>query len=709
MIDEYIKARKMGEREYKARLAKGGYPFLPALDDLLPDNATMRTQALGLMEIPVSMIAGTKTMARQNSFAPGFMPLLDPDSEFATKWSNLYRAQMSEGFSDPIRVYEYRRRFYVQEGNKRVSVSRFLEMPMIMADVTRILPDDETLDSDPAYTEFLDFYSVCPLYDIECSQPGSYREIAELLGQNIPSGLGRTGRKIPEAEQWPVDLVKSLRASYWKFTAAYSELKDDLPLMAIGDAFLIYLRIYVKDALGTILEKEMDKRVRKIRKEFLTAGNADSVALVEPSDDAIPKPGGLLGKAGELIERTGAAISKTGDAVGKILTFNYTVKQPLRAAFIYNIDPDSSNWMYNHEVGRKLMERRYGGLVETEKFVTGGAGVSVSAKDGDASAEPHSSPEKTYPTFETAVEAAVKWGANVVFTTSVTQMDDTLRAAIKYDDVIFLNCSINLAHQAVRTYYAKLYEAKFLAGIVAGAAAAADGTHTIGYCSDYPIYGTIACINAFAIGAAMADPQVKIHLEWSAKQDSNWWWSMVDRGIHVISAVDSLHNIDGSQAYGVCYVTECEPGQGNDLSGRCLIRNLAAPIWKWGKLYEIIIKSILDGTYQLKLLDKKDQATNYWWGMISGVVDVELADDLSPYTLQLVNILRSDIISGSMNPFDGELRSQEGLVKHAYDTPLSSKDIITMNWLNENVIGEIPDHSTLTETGRETVKVSGVK
>ena len=86
MIDEYIKARKMGEREYKARLAKGGYPFLPALDDLLPDNATMRTQALGLMEIQVAMIAGTKTMARQNSFAPGFMPLLDPDSEFATKW-----------------------------------------------------------------------------------------------------------------------------------------------------------------------------------------------------------------------------------------------------------------------------------------------------------------------------------------------------------------------------------------------------------------------------------------------------------------------------------------------------------------------------------------------------------------------------------------------------------------------------------------------
>jgi hypothetical protein len=95
--------------------------------------------------------------------------------------------------------------------------------------------------------------------------------------------------------------------------------------------------------------------------------------------------------------------------------------------------------------------------------------------------------------------------------------------------------------------------------------------------------------------------------------------------------------------------------------------------------------------------------------MISGVVDIELADDLSPYTRQLVNILRSDIISGSMNPFDGELRSQEGLVRHEDDATLTSKEIITMNWLNENVIGEIPDDRTLTDEGRRTVKVSGVK
>ena len=111
MIDEYLKARKMGEKTYKARLADGEYPYLPALDDIVPDNGTLSQVQVGLMEIPVDLIAGTKTRARQNSFAPDFMPLLAPETEFAAKWSNLYQAQMAEGFNSPIRVYEYLHRF----------------------------------------------------------------------------------------------------------------------------------------------------------------------------------------------------------------------------------------------------------------------------------------------------------------------------------------------------------------------------------------------------------------------------------------------------------------------------------------------------------------------------------------------------------------------------------------------------------------------
>ena len=153
MTDEYLKARKAGEKEYKARLAKGEYPFLPALDDMITGVDTMSQQNLGLMEIPVELIEGTRTQARQNSFSRNFMPLLEPGTEFSAKWCNLYQAQMEEGFNSPIKAYEYLHRFYVLEGNKRVSVSRYLEMPVIMAEVIRIIPRKEVLDQNPVYTE----------------------------------------------------------------------------------------------------------------------------------------------------------------------------------------------------------------------------------------------------------------------------------------------------------------------------------------------------------------------------------------------------------------------------------------------------------------------------------------------------------------------------------------------------------------------------
>lgn len=677
MIDEYIKALRAGEKEYKARLAAGEYPYLPALDDICPDNDVLPQRNVGLQEIPVDLIAGTKTCARQNSFAPGFLPLLDTDTEFAAKWSNLYQAQLSEGFNSPIKAYEYLHKFYVQEGNKRVSVSRFLEMPTIMGDVIRIIPTAEVMAENPVYAEFLDFYRVAPIYDIVCEEQGSYASIAELLGRSISA----------DAEPWPDELVKELKSAYWRFCKVIKTLQGKIQGMALGDAFVVYLRIFTADVLEQP-DKEVEKRLKKIKHELLLAHNKDNVALVESSDEAV-NAGGLITKAEKLVAGPDSLLSKVLPAV------TYSKKNPLKAAFIYDKMPDASNWFFDHEEGRHYLEQTYGGLVTTTRFV-------IDKEKADTA-------EKFFASFDEAADAAVKWGADVVFTPSVRQMDDTLRAAIKYSDVKFLNCSVNLAHHAVRTYFAKLYEAKFLAGLVAGAAAAADGSHRIGYRSGMPVYGTVACINAFAIGAAMTDPEVKIHLDWATKQDTNWWWDMVNDGIHVVSAVDSLHNTDGSDAYGVCHVERCEPSQGNDLSGTCLITHLAAPVYKWGKLYEIIVRTIIEGTYSSSAVDKKDRATNYWWGMISGVVDVELSDAISPYTRRLVEILRRDIIGGNINPFDGELRSQEGVIRRAEEAPLTSMEVITMDWLNENVIGEIPKIDTLDDEAKATVKLSGVE
>ena len=57
-----------------------------------------------------------------------------------------------------------------------------------------------------------------------------------------------------------------------------------------------------------------------------------------------------------------------------------------------------------------------------------------------------------------------------------------------------------MPYPGVRTYYSRIYEAKFLLGVIAGALAE-DGR--IGYVADGPIFGTPAAINAFALGAQL--------------------------------------------------------------------------------------------------------------------------------------------------------------------------------------------------------------
>ena len=123
--EEYRKALKLGKKDYQMRLLRGAKPILQVLDDILPDRSSYSETPIGLVQIPIEQIAGTKTFARSSSFAGNFMPILREDTEFAVKWGNLLDSHVEEGIREPIKAYEYMHKFYVVEGNKRVSVMKY--------------------------------------------------------------------------------------------------------------------------------------------------------------------------------------------------------------------------------------------------------------------------------------------------------------------------------------------------------------------------------------------------------------------------------------------------------------------------------------------------------------------------------------------------------------------------------------------------------
>ena len=231
MSEAYRRAHRLGERDRHEAVAASHSPYLHALDEMISASDVSGREALGIMEVPLDLVVGTKTNARRNAFSRNFMPLLDDNTEFASKWSRLYSIQVSEGFRDPVKVFEFMHRFYVQEGNKRVSVLKYVDSPTIQADVIRLLPSHWDGRESRLYGEFLEFWRAVPVYDVDFTREGSYRRLAAYYGRDL-------------SQRWDEAAVDRLRADCQYFTTVYRQQGGSHLDITPADALLVYLSIY---------------------------------------------------------------------------------------------------------------------------------------------------------------------------------------------------------------------------------------------------------------------------------------------------------------------------------------------------------------------------------------------------------------------------------------------------------------------------------
>jgi basic membrane lipoprotein Med (substrate-binding protein (PBP1-ABC) superfamily) len=636
MIEDYVRARKLGLKQRNQDVSAGRYPYVPAFDELFATQDLGAEVPMGVMEIPVSLVAGTRTKGRQNTFASNFMPLLGADTEFAMKWSNVYDAQRNEGLRDPIIAYEYLQHFYVLEGNKRLSVVRFVGNPSISASVTRIMPRGGEERELRVYDEFVRFFKVAPVYGLDFSQEGSFERLAGCLGQDL-------------VNPWPDEAVHTLRSAFAKFSSVLARRRDGRVTLSTADAFLVYLRIHGIDSLVSDSPRQVEEKLSAIMGELAVASTSDPVVFLED-------PASVPAKS-SIVPSIMSSIRSVVDA------------RPFKVAFVYDADPDSSSWVWSHEEGRLELERRMAGRVETTAF--------MGCAD-DAS-------------FSKAIEAAVADKSDLVVTTDAGLSENTLKAAVANPGTIFINCSLYHAASSMRAFYGRMYEAKFIAGALA--ASLADG-HDVGYVAGAPTFGSVAEINAFALGAQLVDAHARVHLKWYSVDGDEWRRALADEGVRVISGRDIVKF--GDDDFGLYRV---EPDG--------TFTHYACPVWNWGRYLELIVQSIRDGRWEGATGDA-GHVLNYWWGMSAGVIDVELFDDLPQSARKLAACLRDAVVRGVVSPFSGELVSQSGVEHRVGDPDLTPSDIVGMRWLNANVVGKLPQREELDAEGAREVSLGGV-
>ena len=627
----YSRAKKLGSKAYHAALQRGENPYLPVLDELVPDHLSLPRISLGLVTVPTDRLVGTNTRGRTSAFACNFMPLLDEGSEFALTWGVLHHSVVKDGVRDPIKLLEYMNKFYVVEGNKRVSVLKYLGSPMMEADVTRILPKRTDDKENRIYYEFLDFYKDTKINYIWFSEEGSFAKLCELVGKQ-------------PGERWSSEELADFQAAYFRFSSAYELSGGDLLKITTGDAFLIYLTFYGYNKDSFVVSSEIRANLNRLRNEFRARAQEEPISLV---------------------------MTKEGQKPGLFSQILHSAPQKMRVAFVNDRSPQVSGWTYWHELGKNRVETVFGDKVETRMV------SDVEPEDCQAT-----------------LESLIREGSNIIFTTSPVLLDGAMKAAVQYPDVKILNCSLLPSYHTVRSYYLRMYEAKFIIGAIAGAVC---GNNRIGYIADYPVYGAPASINAFALGARLTNPRAKVYLEWSTLRDGDPLAKLIANDVYVISNRDISAPSHQSMEFGLYARRDDGTTQ-----------NLAMPVWNWGRLYEDLLRRVQNGIWRTDATQNGVQALNYWWGMPENAIDVFYSSKLDSGTRRLTDLLRHQVRDGGLRPFAETIVSQDGQLRGTSGKALTPAEIIAMDWLADNVIGEIPAADALKPEALPFVELQGI-
>jgi basic membrane protein A and related proteins len=341
-------------------------------------------------------------------------------------------------------------------------------------------------------------------------------------------------------------------------------------------------------------------------------------------------------------------------------TVETTPANPLKIGFVYVAPLTEAGWVRQHEEGRKAVAAALEGRVKTTY-------VENVAEGADA---------------ERVIRDLAQQGHKLIFTPSFGYMEPTLKVAKDFPDVMFESITGYKTAPNVAVANARYYEGRYLAGIAAGRMTK---TNMAGYVAGFPIPEVLQGINAFTLGMRSVNPQAQVKVVWL-----NAWFDPAREREAAMSLMnqdaDVLAFHTGSNAV---MVAAQERGKlavayHSDMRRVAPDAQILAITHRWGEYYTQRAKAVLDGKWKSGAV---------WGGIQQGMVRVEGFGSKVPLTLRNEILARQrDLATGSMSPFEAKRQAvldNEGNTVIAANATLSDKEILTMNYLVEGVLGKI--------------------
>jgi simple sugar transport system substrate-binding protein len=353
--------------------------------------------------------------------------------------------------------------------------------------------------------------------------------------------------------------------------------------------------------------------------------------------------------------KTAAAAAATSLAAGPLAVL---AQAPLKVGFVYVSPVGDAGWTFQHDQGRKQMEKVLGAKVTT-KFVE-------SVPEGaDA---------------ERVIRELASSGHALIFTTSFGYMNPTVKVAQSFPKTHFEHATGYKTAKNVGIYNARFYEGRYLAGVIAGRMTK---SNTLGYVGAFPIPEVLQGMNAFMRGARSVNPKAEMKVIWV-----NSWYdpgrereaamTLISQGADVVTHhTDSTATVQAAEEKGVYAM-----GYHSDMSKYGPKAHLTAVTHHWGDFYTRAAQDTIAG---------KMQPSNLWGGMKQGMIKLAPINAAVPADVKTaVAALEKDIIAGKFHPFTGPVKDQSGKERVAVGVVMTDKELGGMDFYVEGIQGQLP-------------------
>jgi len=314
------------------------------------------------------------------------------------------------------------------------------------------------------------------------------------------------------------------------------------------------------------------------------------------------------------------------------------------------------------------------------------------------------------PASEAAFRALARKGFDFIIGTSFGYMDPMATVAEEFPDQTFLHLTgFKSNGKNFGNFFGAMEDFKYLAGMLAGSRAKADGNPKLGYMGTFQIPEEIRLANAIMLGAKKTCPECTMDVRWI-----NTWHdpiiekeaaaSLFDNGAQVVfTGADTPAVADVAQEKGKWGVTYDHPGS-------CKVdKCLTAPYWIWGPEYKRIAEKVKAGTYEAgyEYFDADSKAMGLY-GFMDGETPQPGIADLPAADVQMVKDTLAKMLAGQFGRFDvfsGPINDTTGAVKVPAGERLKQPDLdqfpaapgkpdngctYCMKWFVEGINGELP-------------------